>query len=486
MTSKIDPVVARNALAKLPHGTSHGERTLVREVHLPRSHLKAVEPDVTVVAGGRGAGKTFWWSALQEGTVRRLLAQSGERTALSENTEVRTGFGVRPRPDDYPGVDELRSLRSSREPRHIWRTVLAWQLARGTEHHLASLASWEHRTEFVVGNPEAADQILQERDDEYEWKGVDFLLLFDGLDRCAESWAETNRMVAALLQLALEVRSYRRIRMKVFLRTDHAGDEAIAAFPDASKVLATAGQLTWPTRELYGLLWHCLANGFYGDVFRPYLWDDWQAIETADHTIYPVPRRLVVNEDVQQQKFHGLAGERMAGGFWRARPYSWIRDHLADAQRNVSARSFLAALRTAARHTEDEHQGHTHALHPDSIIYGVREASKIRVGEMREDYPWIDRAMRPLRGMSVPIEFEPFAERWREDRVVERLAESVELPPRHLPDGMNGLRRDLEAQGVFQRLLDGRVNIPDVYRIGYGLGRRGGVRPVDQGSPPSP
>lgn len=477
-TAAPDARTARNALAKLPDGTSHGEHTLVREVYLPRSHLKAVEPDVMVVAGGRGAGKTFWWSALQDGAVRRLMVQSGERTTLGENTEVRAGFGVRPGLDDYPGVDELRSLRSSREPRHIWRTVLAWQLARGTEHHLAGLASWERRTEFVVSNAAAVDQLLQERDAEYDWKGVDFLLLFDGLDRCAEDWTATNKMVAALLQLALEVRSYRRIRMKVFLRTDHAGDKAVAAFPDASKVLATAGQLTWPTRELYGLLWHCLANGFYGDVFRPYLWDDWQAVETADQTIYPVPRRLVVNEDLQQQKFHGLAGERMAGGFWRARPYSWIRDHLADAQRNVSARSFLAALRTAARHTEDEHQGHTHALHPDSIVYGVREASKIRVAEMQEDYPWIDRAMRPLRGMSVPIEFEPFAERWRKDRVVESLAESVELPPRHLADGVNGVRRDLEAQGVFQRLLDGRVNIPDVYRIGYGLGRRGGVRPV--------
>lgn len=477
-TAVPDARTARSALAKLPDGTSHGEEALAPSVYLPRSHLKAVEPDVMVIAGGRGAGKTFWWSALQDVDVRQLMARSGERTALSENTEVRAGFGVRPGLDDYPGVDELRSLRSSREPRHIWRTVLAWQLARGTEHHLATLASWERRTEFVVGNAEAVDQLLQERDAEYDWKGVDFLLLFDGLDRCAENWAETNRMVAALLQLALEVRSYRRIRMKVFLRSDHAGDEAVAAFPDASKVLATAGQLTWPTRELYGLLWHCLANGFYGDVFRPYLWDDWQSVETADHTIYPVPRRLVVNEDLQQQKFHGLTGQRMAGGFWRARPYMWIRDHLADAQRNVSARSFLAAIRTAARHAEDEHPDHANALHPDSIVYGVREASKIRVGEMQEDYPWIDRAMRPLRGMSVPIEFEPFAERWREDRVVESLAESAELPPRHLTDGVNGLRRDLEAQGVFQRLLDGRVNIPDVYRIGYGLGRRGGVRPV--------
>ena len=30
----------------------------------------------------------------------------------------------------------------------------------------------------------------------------------------------------------------------------------------------------------------------------------------------------------------------------------------------------------------------------------------------------------------------------------------------------------------FQPLYDGRVNIPDVFRVGYGLGRCGGVKPV--------
>lgn len=37
---------------------------------------------------------------------------------------------------------------------------------------------------------------------------------------------------------------------------------------------------------------------------------------------------------------------------------------------------------------------------------------------------------------------------------------------------------DLESLGVFRRLKDGRVDVPGVFRVGYGLGRRGGVRPV--------
>ena len=477
MISDIDPRIGRLALGELPDGTSHGEHTQPQEVYLPRSHLKALDPDALLVTGMRGAGKTFWWSALQDGEVRRLVAQS-ERTKLSENTVVRIGFGVRSAPGEYPGVEALRSLRANKAPRDIWRTVLAWQLAKGTEHPLAALSTWEKRTEFVAGNAEEIDRFLQERDDEYSWNGVVFLLLFDGLDRCAENWTGTTEMVEALLQMALEVRSHRHLRVKVFLRSDRATDRAIATFPDASKVLATQVELTWPSRELYGLLWHHLANGYYGEVFRAYLGEDWHAIATSDHTVWPVPRPLVLNEDAQRGKFHGLAGTRMGGRSWRAQPYSWIRDNLSDAHGHVSARSFLTALREAALHTADEHPDHACCLHHESIVHGVQQASTTRIQDVQEDHPWIDQAMSALRGLSVPVPFDECVERWRKEHVVERLNDGGQLGPRHLGDGAEGIRQDLETLGVFQRLRDGRVNIPNVYRVGYGLGRRGGVQPV--------
>ena len=63
--------------------------------------------------------------------------------------------------------------------------------------------------------------------------------------------------------------------------------------------------------------------------------------------------------------------------------------------------------------------------------------------------------MRPFAGMYVPCEFGDFAERWRSERVFDRLAEEIEqddgprLPPRHPDDGPDGVRRDLEFLGVF-------------------------------------
>ena len=113
----------------------------------------------------------------------------------------------------------------------------------------------------------------------------------------------------------------------------------------------------------------------------------------------------------------------------------------------------------------------------------MQEASRIRVSELQEDYPWVHRVLSPLGGMVVPCEFGEIAERWENEGVLDRLAEEavqneVKLPPRHIDKGAEGVREDLESLRVFLHMRDGRVNIPDVFRVGYGLGRRGGIRPV--------
>jgi hypothetical protein len=38
--------------------------------------------------------------------------------------------------------------------------------------------------------------------------------------------------------------------------------------------------------------------------------------------------------------------------------------------------------------------------------------------------------------------------------------------------------RDLKDLGVINYLSDERIQMPDVYRIAFGLGRKGGVKPL--------
>ena len=482
MTPTIDVETARAALAELPDGTSHGDQMAPAQVYAPPSHLKAMDPDILLVTGMRGAGKTFWWSALQDEAVRALLSQQ-TRSRVSGSTEVRPGFGVTAPHDQYPSKDVLRKLMAAGvEPRLIWRTVQARQLA-GESHELRKRRLWAERVAFVDGNPEAIDRLFYEMDVECERRDAYLVILFDALDRCADDWKEMYPAIRGLLQTALDMRAYRRLRVKVFLRSDQVEESRIADFPDASKVLSSAIELSWPRRELYGLLWHLIGNGRHGDLFRSFLTPhDWRVLSAGDQSVFSAPRTLF-EEDDQRAKFHAIAGKWMGRGPKRGFPYTWIPNHLGDTEGRVSPRSFLAALRKAVEDTAAEYPEHPYPLHYDSIKRGVQEASKIRVSEIREDYPWIDRAMRPLAGMVVPCAFAEIAERWRIEGVMERLQEEtdqdeVKLPPRHVEQGPDGVRADLESLGVFMRLHDGRVNIPDVFRVGYGLGRRGGVRPI--------
>ena len=481
-TTWVDTVC--QALIDLPEGTSHGNTPALGDVYLPRSHVKAMNSDNILVTGMRGAGKTFWWSALQDPNVRDLVARRAGRSTLSEKTEVKTGFGVRPAPKEYPSKDVLRSLTGRAfETRIIWRTVQAWQLATRA-HPLRQKDSWLSRATYVRDEPEEIERLFEERDKEFEKRGVDCLLLFDALDRCADDWKVMYQTIRGLLQTAIEMRSYRRLRVKIFLRSDQLNEREIGDFPDASKALSTVVELNWPRHELYGLLWHYLANDDNGAILRKFLGSErWAPRNLGNQELYDVPRELIAEENTQRTKFHQIAGPWMGRGPKRGFPYTWIPNHLADTEGRVSPRSFLAALRTAADDTESHRPGHEYPLHFESIKRGVQEASKIRVREVQEDYPWVHQVFDPLRGMVVPCGFDEIAERWKVGGILERLAEDVaqdevKLPPLHIAGGADGVRADLESLGIFLRMRDGRVNIPDVFRVGYGFGRRGGIRPI--------
>ena len=481
----IDTSKMRAALAELPEGSSYGETPSLANVYLPQSHLKALHPDVAIVTGMRGAGKTFWWSALQDESVRKMIGERHARTGLSEHTVLRTGFGVRPAMEEYPSKDVLRQLlEQNNDARLVWRTVQAWQLAPEADE-LRHQPNWSSRAIHVRDNPERIDRLFAQQDAKLEDENVNLLVLYDALDRSADDWRTTYRLIRGLVQTALDMRFYRRIRVKVFLRTDQFDLTEIGDFPDASKLLSTAVELSWPRRELYGLLWHLLGNATSSakDV-RTMLHDGQTDLLTSGScSAWQVPSDLVFDEALQRRTLHAIAGEWMGTDRRRGFPYTWIPNHLGDAAGKASPRSFIAALQAAAKDTRERHPNHEYALHYDSIKRGVQTASENRVKELSEDYPWVDGLLRDLQGMTVPCDFADIAMRWKNERSLTRLRENIEqkavrLPPSRIEEGEHGVREDLQQLSVFQRMYDGRVNVPDVFRVGYGLGRRGGVRPV--------
>jgi hypothetical protein len=189
-----------------------------------------------------------------------------------------------------------------------------------------------------------------------------------------------------------------------------------------------------------------------------------------------VPDVLRFDEGAQRRIFAEIAGTAMGTNERRGLPFTWIPTHLGDASGIATPRSFLAALRTAAENTNHDAPL---ALDWRSVHSGVRKASEIRVTELGEDFPWTTPAMGALEGLNVPCSRKDLVSRWNSNDIAERIQE---LPPgdrnKSATLGQQGLLNDLIEVGVLEVRSDNRYNIPDVYRVGFGLKRRGGVKPV--------
>jgi len=451
--------------------------------YVPPTHARALDINATLVEGMRGAGKSFWWSSLASQPHRAFIQVGFPDARLPKRIDVAHGFGTASSNNEYPDAEQLIDLVGQFRPRSIWRAVVATHA--GFSKDFASIKTWAGRVQWVQSNTELFAEELDRADRRLDNSSSKLLILFDALDRLADSWAHIRPLSKGLLQVALDMRSTRNIRCKVYVRPDMLEDDEIVSFPDFSKLNASKTSLRWQRADLYALLYQCLGNAQRGSrEFRKLVTEclGLRAVR-GSHQSWVLPSVLRVDEDLQETLFERLAGKAMGSSTKRGKPYTWLVNHLQDGKDQVSPRSFLAALQTAAN-VADEND-----LLPigyRGIQRGVQEASTIRVTEITEDYPWVKLLMQPLSGkLTVPCLFKEVESIWRREKTLERLESNLQmqgkaakLPPQHIDHGMVGIALDLENLGMMNRLEGRRIQMPDVYRVAFGLGRRGGVKPL--------
>ncbi|MCG8554179.1 MAG: hypothetical protein MJD61_02650 [Proteobacteria bacterium] len=439
-----------SSIPEVPSQFSDVER---RFVYVPGTHRRALEPNAMLVVGARGAGKSFWWHALQVSSTRDEV--------LGQKTDVSVGFGEAPSPE-WPNKDELdQLLKAEQKPRLIWKTVVFCKL----EPERSILAKeWPERVSWVTENPSAVARVLREFDQDLASKGRSHLVLFDALDRTADDHEQRTALLRGLLELVLEFRPYASLRAKVFVRPDMLSDPQVRTFTDASKVVASAVRLDWRPVDLYALLFRYMGNADKSEAARAFRGLTGHASDIAGE--WHVPARLRDDEFEQQRVFTSLAGPYMGTNRRRGKTYTWVPNHLADALQRVSPRSFLAAMRAASTHSAPS----THPLHWKGLQEGVRVASNYRVQEIEEDLPWAHAAMEILSDLVVPCAVSKITSAWRRGQLLEQGLRSA-------PQSLEEVLRELKEMGIFARLPDGRINIPDVYRVGFRLRRKGGLKP---------
>jgi hypothetical protein len=485
----------------------HTDEIAPTRLYLPPAHVRALRLESNLVIGDRGVGKSVWSQALQQSPV---LQGNGAlpNTLFPYPLTVLPGYGTNA-DSRYPDSDTFEDLlKKGFTPYAIWRGVLCRALAEITAQSI-SADDWEATVRWVQDQPEAVAALIQKADQFSQDAGMGVLFVFDALDRVSSTgqWNLVDQAIRDLLRLVLQLKGTKRLHAKVFLRTDQYERGSFSGIPDVSKLQSTRVELIWSVSDLHGLLWQSLTNGKSSQArhaFREWChkegssnWLDIAAMIEAEYreqtpeidrskelnlpiNRWPLPPSLQGDENAQRRLFVRLAGPWMGMDRRRGVPYIWIVNHLADGRGQTSPRSFLEAIKKAAEDSQ-RYTDYPLALHFESLKRGVQVASEIRINELAEDHPWLKELMSPLAGLSVPCSEDAIYERWVEkigtnpDQVF-GLSES-------LPNGFRNLGRVgvfcyLEQLGLITFMRDGRVNMPDLYRVGFRLGRKGGVKPA--------
>lgn len=470
----------RRALMHLPDIAA--QETLdpppLSSVYVPQGHQQALSLDSTIVVGMRGAGKSLWTAVLAADPHRRFVASVIKSPGL-QNALVRVGFGLDDSNRWFPSAEVLRSiLAAGVEPASIWRSVILNHALTALGEATGTPSDWLGRARFFHEKPQEGDHQLAECDRRLFEQGKVLLVLFDALDRLASEWDTVRTLLKGALRLGLNVRTNRAIRVKFFLRPDMEEDAEIWKFPDSSKLRHSRVELAWRSADLYALVLTALVNDTVsGRTLRKQL----RAVERDG--VYAVPRSLIADDRNLRTVIETITGPWMGRDRKRGFAYTWIPTHLADAAGRVSPRSFLLAFKHAAEETEVLRPQHEFALHYEAIQLGVAEASRIRIAEIKEDYPWVEPLLEAARGLSVPCAPRDLIQRWTPKEIRDLRAAARKLPPRRFSSDARragdplALIDDLVELAVLYRTDDGRINIPDIFRVGFGIRRKGGVKP---------
>lgn len=488
----------RAGLKGLPVLAHHvaGDPVRPEQIFFPSGHYAALDPDGALVVGNRGVGKSFWASALAGTEAREAIAahygepHSGWRL---KDFDVRFGFSNQEAAGGaLVGAAQLTDIDPSIPQEIVWRAVLVRAIAPVIQREIPT--RFADLVEWVRTNPDEQQAWFRLADRRLVESKRRLLLLFDQLEQLANDWEWITSLTRGLLKTALAMKSYRSIRLKIFMRPDQFETPELFQFADASKIRGEAVRLEWTSADLYALVFFELNKDPEASAARDLIWD--RIKQNLDrHLVLMTRLRLGEPSRIapywesplaQQPLFEVIAGGFMGSGPKKGNPYTWIPTHLSDARGEVTPRIFLLALRTAALASMDPA---SLAITPTGIKEGIRAASEQRLHEIQEDYPWVSEALEPLRGLLVPAANQEIIGRWREvgtiDRILSRYS-GVRAPldlavasiaSKSKEEEAAALLELLQEIGVMDIRQNGKIDVPDIYRVQAGILRKGGVPP---------
>lgn len=478
----LDDARRRGLLAELQSLGSDADahEALVR-VFLPLpSHAEALKPSKLIVRGERGAGKTALFHLLREVNEKQIGLDRFFPGAIDTASRWIEGFSERGK--GHPSTDVLDQFGTSADDARIrafWFGHLVGLLAESVPEDEqppdSFMQAWRaHRTEPVRWVDAARDQLgpltswLDRFDDRRAKSDVWVFVTYDHLDKIGVVRPRVRtRFASTLLAMWLSLANrYDRLRAKVFLREDLFQASATGS-TDASKLETRSVSLYWSSEDLYRLLVRHMGAM---DGLRDWLTTGRNAIHLTQRGKlgwFP-PDALPEEGRWSQQVFADkLSGKVMGEGVKKGYTHRWIPNHLQDAHGLIVPRPFLNIVAFAAQWALQRGPKAKYArlLHYTELQAALEKTSRYRARELAEEHPVVQR-LEQLRDVVL------LASR---RALVTRLSQASA----HADDGYgadgDAVFDELVRIGVLKIRPDGRIDVPDIYRFGYGIKRKGGV-----------
>jgi len=470
-------------------GRAESERhDTFRQTFFPvAEHVRAFDPDVVLIVGERGSGK----SELFRAVVKERLLDSILRTTPgshlsrvgSENTQWLEGY---PLGREFPDARGLQGYVQAHkeDPEaipNLWFAylvrVLGTQLSANRRQDASTLLSRPGgEVDEIVDDFRKAKNLplvlLDELDADLEKRDKWIFINYDELDVLGGyAWDTMVRTIQGLISFwAGYTRRWSRIRAKLFLRTDLFRRHWQQLGADLSKLAANRAEVSWSDRNLYGMLVKRIANT--SDALREYCLHSRVTFHT-DPELGLIPQ-LVKAEDARPL-IDRMVGQFMGSNIKKGSTFRWLLSHVRDGNDRAMPRALVRLIEEAAQlERQVSRATHNRLLAPTSLRRALDRVSEEHVLQVNtHELPWLPGVAERLKGEGVPMQ----------RREAERaLARDFD---RSWSQGNDDIRPPVERPadlvdylveiGVFRPRAHGRIDVPDLFLAGLGMTRKGGV-----------
>lgn len=463
-----------------------------------RSYIKLADSKVFLITGGRGAGKSELFRVLtSKGGLEHILSENDKKRFTKRNESVfLVGYLASGKESkNFPSntvFNKYAKMQDEEEITCFWGGLLCAVLLRrfvldkkfmdtaadfmGKEQ-IGRLRKYGNMPEqwlfWMKENQEKWEAFLDACDNYFGMKKQQIFITYDELDRTCSDYNDLFLYIRSLLSFWFTHNNrWENLKAKIFLRSDLYNSRALH-FVDSSKMRAYHLELRWDSLSLYRLLVKRLAN-CGNPLVVEYLDGIPSLLSKKKEALGYLPSD---SEDAFKKFVVKIIGQYMGKDPKRGISYSWVPNHIQDANGEVSPRPFLKCFVFAAQELCAHKEEVLEKLEEDKLIWPPRlqgalvEVSKDRVKELvEEEYGWLDVLVRNLKGQSMLMERTEFLKFLLTENWPEEMRGSL---PGASPEE---LLEALESLGIFQETEDGRINVPEIYLHGFGLKRRGGIK----------